>query len=198
MKSLLPFLLSLPFLSITTPGLPKAQTQIATFAGGCFWCMAPPFEKLKGVVTVVSGYTDGQGEDPTYEDYGDKGYTEGVQITYDPSVIAYTQLLDVFWKNINPTDPNGQFVDRGPHYRAGVFYHDEEQKKRAEKSKADLDKSGRFDKPIVTPILAYRNFYPAEDYHQDFHDKNPLRYKMYRMGSGRDSFLESIWGKKKR
>lgn len=173
----------------------KSKTETATFAGGCFWCMTPPFEKLSGVLKVVAGYTDGTGPNPTYEDYGDKGYTEGVQVIYDPSEITYAQLVDVFWRQINPTDPNGQFVDRGPHYRAGIFYHNAQQEKIAEKSREELNKSGRYDKPIVVPIKKYVNFVPAEDYHQDYYKKNPVHYEMYHMGSGRDQYLDGIWGK---
>ncbi len=138
-----------------------------------------------------------QGENPTYEDYGDKGYTEGVQVIYDPSKVTYAQLLDVFWKQINPTDPDGQFVDRGPHYRAAVFYHSLSQKKRAEKSRDDLDKSGRYDKPILVPIKKFTNFYAAEDYHQDFYKKNPVHYDLYHMNSGAcDEYLDKIWGQR--
>jgi peptide methionine sulfoxide reductase msrA/msrB len=192
------FVTSLALLLLTvTAGPAKTATQTATFAGGCFWCMTPPFEKLEGVIKVVSGYTDGKGANPTYEDYAEKGHTEGVQITYDPSKISYSKLLDVFWTQINPTDPDGQFVDRGPHYRAGIFYHDAEQKKLAEKSREALAKSGRFDKPIVIKIVKFTAFYAAEDYHQDFHKKNPLRYNFYRSHAGRDSFLDKVWGKGK-
>src|SRR5579863_503514 len=173
----------------------QAKTEIATFAGGCFWCMTPPFEKLEGVLKVTAGYTDGTGPNPTYDDYGDKGYTEGVQITYDPVKITYAQLVEVFWKQINPTDPNGQFVDRGPHYRAAIFYHNKAQKEVAEKSRDDLNKSGRYEKPIVVPIKKYGNFYAAEEYHQDFYKKNPLHYDIYHRNSGRDEYLDSIWGK---
>ncbi len=175
----------------------QPQTQSAVFAGGCFWCMTPPFEQLKGVLKVTAGYADGTGENPTYDDYAEKGFTEGVSITYDPSKITYAQLVDVFWKQINPTDPNGQFVDRGPQYRAAVFYLSEEQKKLAEKSKADLDKSGRYPQPIVVPVKKFINFYPAEDYHQDFYKKNPLHYNLYHSNSGRDEYLDSVWGKGK-
>ena len=173
------------------------KSGIATFAGGCFWCMTPPFEKLDGVLKVTAGYTDGKGDSPTYEDYGDKGYTEGVQITYNPMKITYSQLVDVFWKQINPTDPEGQFVDRGPHYRAGIFFHNEEQRKMAEKSKAELDKSGRYDKPIVIKIKKYVSFFPAEDYHQDYYKKNTIHYNLYHSASGRDQYLDKIWGKGK-
>ncbi len=173
----------------------KPRTETATFAGGCFWCMTPPFEKLDGVLKVIAGYTDGTGPNPTYEDYGDKGYTEGVQVLYDPSKITYAHLVDVFWKQINPTDPDGQFVDRGPHYRAGIFYHNAEQQKIAEKSREDLNKSGRYDKPVVVPIKKYVNFVPAEEYHQDYYKKNPFHYEMYHAGSGRDQYLDKVWGK---
>jgi len=173
----------------------KPKTETATFAGGCFWCMTPPFEKLDGVVKVIAGYTDGTGPNPTYEDYGDKGYTEGVQVIYDPSKITYAQLVDVFWRQINPTDPDGQFVDRGPHYRAGIFYHDAGQRKIAEKSREDLNRSGRYDKPVVVPIKKYVNFFPAEEYHQDYYKKNPFHYEMYHTGSGRDQYLDQVWGK---
>lgn len=174
--------------------LAKPKPQIATFAGGCFWCMTPPFEKLPGVLKVVAGYADGTGPNPTYDDYGDKGYTEGVQITYDPKKITYAQLVDVFWRQINPTDPNGQFVDRGPHYRAAIFYHSALQKEIAENSRQVLDKSGRYDKSIVVPIKPFSNFFPAEDYHQDFYKKNPEHYDLYHSHSGRDEYLDKIWG----
>jgi methionine-S-sulfoxide reductase len=172
-------------------------TDTVTFAGGCFWCMTPPFEKLDGVLKVVAGYADGKGADPTYEDYAEKGFTEGVQITYDPSKITYSDLLDVFWKQINPTDANGQFVDRGPQYRAAIFYNTETQRKLAERSKLALNKSGKYDGPIVTKIQPFTNFYPAEDYHQDYYKKNPFHYNMYHDHSGRNEYLDSIWGEGK-
>jgi peptide methionine sulfoxide reductase msrA/msrB len=181
-------------IGMTPSAYAKPKTETATFAGGCFWCMTPPFEKLEGVLKVTAGYTDGTGPNPTYEDYGDKGYTEGVQITYDSSKITYAQLVDVFWKQINPTDPNGQFVDRGPHYRAAIFYHNPRQKKLAEKSRGDLDKSGRYDNPIVVPIKKFVNFVAAEDYHQDFYKKNPMHYDLYHANSGRDEYLDKVWG----
>lgn len=176
-----------------------AQTKYekATFAGGCFWCMQPPFEKLKGVVEVVSGYTGGTGKNPTYEDYGAKGHIEAVQITYDPSIISYPRLLEVFWRQIDPIDPGGQFVDRGPQYGSAIFYHNEEQKNLAEKSKEEVAKSGRFDKPIVTGLIKETSFYKAEDYHQDYYKKNPIRYKYYRFNSGRDKYLEKVWNQDK-
>lgn len=174
----------------------SANTELekAIFAGGCFWCMQPPFEKLDGVVSVVSGYTGGTGTDPTYEDYAEKGDIEAIEVTYDPSKISYSQLLDVFWRQIDPTDSSGQFVDRGPQYRSAIFYNSEEQKRLAEKSKKELEKSGRFDKPIVTEILKASKFYKAEDYHQDYYKKNPIRYKFYRYNAGRDQYLDKIWG----
>jgi len=171
-----------------------AELEKAIFAGGCFWCMQPPFEKLDGVVSVVSGYTGGTGTDPTYEDYAEKGDIEAIEVTYDPAKISYSQLLSVFWRQINPTDAGGQFVDRGPQYRSAIFYNSEEQKQIAEKSKQELQKSGRFDKPIVTEILKASKFYKAEDYHQDYYKKNPIRYKFYRYSAGRDQYLEKIWG----
>lgn len=172
------------------------KTEKATFAGGCFWCMEPPFEKLDGVTEVISGYTGGKKVNPTYEEvsYGGTGHLESVQIIYDPSKITYSELLDVFWKQIDPTDPNGQFVDRGLQYRSAIFYHNDEQKSLAEKSKEELDKSGRYNKPIVTEIIQASTFYKAEDYHQDYYKKNPIRYKFYRYNSGRDQYLKKIWG----
>jgi len=167
----------------------------ATFAGGCFWCMEKPFEKLDGVVEVISGYTGGRTENPTYEEVssGRTGHLEAVQITYDPHTTTYPQLLDVFWKQIDPTDPDGQFVDRGPQYRTVIFYHSPEQEVLAQKSKNDLEQSGRFDKPIVTELTEATTFYEAEAYHQDYYRKNPLRYSFYRSRSGRDRFLDRAW-----
>jgi peptide methionine sulfoxide reductase msrA/msrB len=179
------------------PPAQAASTETATFAGGCFWCMTPPFEKLDGVLKVVAGYADGQGEDPTYEDYAEKGFTEGVQITYDPTKITYSDLVEVFWKQINPTDAEGQFVDRGPQYRAAIYYHNETQRKLAERSKKALGKTGKYDGPIVTKILPFKNFYAAEDYHQDYYKKNPFHYNMYHDHSGRNEYLDSIWGEGK-
>ncbi len=171
--------------------------SIATFAGGCFWCIEADFEKLSGVVKVLSGYTGGKKENPSYEEVssGTTGHIESVQVYYDPSKITYEELLDYFWNHIDPTDPGGQFVDRGSQYRSVIFYHDEEQKRLAEKSKEELSKSGRFDKPIVTEIIKFTKFYEAEEYHQDYFKKNPLRYKFYRYNSGRDQFLEKEGGK---
>jgi peptide methionine sulfoxide reductase msrA/msrB len=170
--------------------------KTATFAGGCFWCVESDFEKVDGVVEAVSGYTGGQESNPTYQEVsaGGTGHAEAVQVRYDPAKITYKQLLDVFWRHVDPTDAGGQFVDRGSQYRPAIFYHDEEQKRIAEESKAELEKSGRFSKPIVTEIVPLGEFYSAEEYHQDYYDKNPLRYKFYRRGSGRDQFLKRTWG----
>ncbi len=169
----------------------------ATFAGGCFWCTEADFEKLSGVVKVVSGYTGGHKENPTYAEVssGKTGHVEAVQVYYDPSKISYEELLDTLWKHIDPSDGGGQFVDRGPQYRSAIFYHDEEQKRLAEKSKEAFEKSGRFKKPIVTEILQFTKFYEAEEYHQDYYKNHSLRYSFYRHGSGRDQFLEKVWGK---
>jgi len=172
------------------------NAQVATFAGGCFWCMEPPFEKLDGVISVVSGYTGGKEQNPSYTEVssGRTGHRESVEIRYVPSRISYRQLLDVFWRSMDPTDAGGQFADRGRQYETAIFYHDEEQRRIAEESKAELEKSGRFDKPIVTPILPASEFWPAEDYHQDYYKKNPGHYHAYRVGSGREGFLERVWG----
>lgn len=168
----------------------------AIFAGGCFWCMESPFEKLDGVSEVISGYTDGHLENPTYKQVsaGGSGHTEAVEVRFDPQKISYEKLLNVFWMNIDPTDAAGQFVDRGTQYRSGIYPLNEEQRLTAEASKQKLAQSGRFDKPIVTEIVPASTFYPAEDYHQDYYKKNPLRYKYYRYGSGRDQFLDKVWG----
>jgi len=167
----------------------------ATFAGGCFWCMTPPFKKLDGVKEVVAGYTGGTKDKPTYEEVssGRTGHLEAVEVIYDPAKITYDQLLDVFWKSIDPTDPGGQFADRGSQYLTAVFYHNDAQKRLAEKSKERLGASGKFSKPIATAILPAKPFYKAEDYHQDYDQKNPVRYKLYKSGSGREQFLEKTW-----
>jgi len=174
-----------------------ASTSRAIFAGGCFWCMEAPFEKLDGVSEVISGYTGGAMLNPTYQEVsaGGTGHTEAVEIHYDPQLVSYEKLLEVFWRQIDPTDADGQFVDRGTQYRSGIFYLNLEQKQLAEISKQQLGKSGRFNKPIVTEITAAGKFYPAEEYHQDYHSKNPIRYWYYRGGSGRDDYLDKVWGK---
>ena len=173
----------------------NANMATALFAGGCFWCMEPPFKKLPGVVAVISGYTGGPEVNPTYQEVsaGRTGHTEAIQVIYDPKVVDYNTLLDTFWANIDPTDGGGQFVDRGRHYRSGIFYLNDEQRRLAESSKEKLAAAGPFKKPIVTEITAAGPFYPAEDYHQDYYKTNPLRYNHYRWGSGRDDFLESTW-----
>lgn len=181
-----------------SPAVSANKLETAIFAGGCFWCMEPPFEKLNGVKGVDPGYTGGTKENPTYEEVsaGGTGHVEAVQILYDPTRITYAELLDVFWRQIDPTDPGGQFVDRGSQYRSAVFYLNQEQKQLAEKSKRELAKSGRFAKPLVTEILPAARFYRAEGYHQDYYKKNPIRYKFYRFNSGRDQLLKKIWGGK--
>ena len=159
----------------------------ATFAGGCFWCMEPPFEKKEGVLEALSGYTGGKTDNPTYEEVssGITGHYEAIQVTYDPSKVSYECLLDTFWRNIDPTDGGGQFVDRGTQYRSAIFYHSEEQRRLAEESKKRLAASGRFQKSIATAILPFQRFYPAEDYHQDYYKKSTDRYQAYRIRSGR-------------
>lgn len=172
---------------------------IATFAGGCFWCTESDFEKVPGVVEAISGYTGGDKMNPTYEEVsaGGTGHVEAVQVIYDPKKVSYKELLDYFWRHVDPTDAGGQFVDRGSQYRSVIFYHNEEQKRLAEESKTALAKSGRFHKPIVTAIVPFTKFYKAEDYHQDYYKKNPVRYKFYRWHSGRDQFLKKAWGDEK-
>jgi peptide methionine sulfoxide reductase msrA/msrB len=173
-----------------------AGIKEATFAGGCFWCTEADFEKVPGVVRVVSGYTGGTVPNPTYKQVcsGKTGHIEAVEVYYDPSKATYESLLEIFWTRVDPTDASGQFADRGPQYRSAIFYHDEKQRLLAEQSKAALSTSGIFDKPIVTEIRKFETFYPAEDYHQDYSKTCSIQYQMYRMGSGRDSFLKSIWG----
>jgi peptide methionine sulfoxide reductase msrA/msrB len=172
----------------------QKNLQTATFAGGCFWCVESDFEKLPGVVEAVSGYTGGQGDNPTYENYGPKGYVEAVQVVYDPAKVSYSELLDYFWRHIDPTDAGGQFVDRGAQYRSAIFYQNAAQQQLAEASKQALEKSKRFAKPIVTEILPLSKFFPAEDYHQNYYKTHTLKYKYYRWNSGRDQFLQKVWG----
>lgn len=175
--------------------LKNLNLQTATFAGGCFWCTESDFEKLDGVVDVVSGYTGGQRENPSYKDVsaGITGHIEAIQVRYDPDKVSYADLLDHFWRHVDPTDEGGQFVDRGSQYLTAIFYHNDEQKQLAESSKAVLAQSGKFERPIVTEIRPLTTFYPAEDYHQDYYKKNPVRYKTYRFYSGRDQFLKQAW-----
>ncbi|VAX31868.1 Peptide-methionine (S)-S-oxide reductase MsrA [hydrothermal vent metagenome] len=173
-------------------------TEIATFAGGCFWCMESPFEEHEGVIDVISGYTGGPEVDPRYEEVasGNTGHFEAIQITYNPEKISYESLLDLFWRQIDPTDAGGSFVDRGPHYRSAIFYHNPQQKNQALSSKEKGDASKRYEQPIVTEIKEAGPFYTAEDYHQDFYKKNPSHYQRYRSGSGRDRYLNEIWSDK--
>lgn len=171
------------------------KVKIATFAGGCFWCTESDFEKVNGVYEVISGYTGGHEIDPSYEDVsrGSTGHTEAIQVHYDPDIVTYKELLEVFWRHINPTDAGGQFVDRGSQYRSEIFYHDDDQKNKALASKKALGESMVFDKPIVTSITKFEKFYMAEEYHQDYYKKSSHRYKYYRNGSGRDRFLKKVW-----
>jgi peptide methionine sulfoxide reductase msrA/msrB len=185
--------------AMNTVAWAENKLEKAVFAGGCFWCMEHPFEKIDGVKEVISGYTGGQKENPTYKEVsaGTTGHAEAVEVTYDPLRVSYEELLEVFWRQIDPTDAGGQFADRGTQYRTSIFYFTEEQKSLAEKSKEELAKSGRFSKPLVTEVLPAGKFYRAEDYHQDYYRKNPIRYKIYRYGSGRDKFLNKLWGGEK-
>jgi len=171
-----------------------ANTKLATFAGGCFWCMEEPFEERDGVFEAISGFTGGD-EPATYKEVskGTTKHVEAVEITYDPTKITYKELLDIFWRQVNPTDSGGQFIDRGFQYTTAIFYHDEEQKELAEQSLKEINASGRYEAPIVTRIVPAKEFYPAEEYHQDYAKKNPIRYNYYRSGSGRDDFLDKTW-----
>ncbi len=191
--------LSLLIFSTAWSAEKEAKTEVATFAGGCFWCMEPPFEKLQGVQSAVSGYMGGKLKNPTYKQVssGTTGHLEVVQVTFNPSQVSYQDLLQVFWRNVNPTDSGGQFVDRGEQYTTAIFYHNKSQQKVAEKSKKDLDKSKRFKKPIVTPVRKAEDFYAAEEYHQDFYKNSILKYKYYRYRSGRDDFIDQTWGSEK-
>jgi len=173
------------------------QYKTATFAGGCFWCMQPPFDTLEGVVSTEVGYTGGEVENPTYEEVclGDTGHYEAIRVTYDPELVSYEKLLETFWHNIDPTQSNGQFADRGPQYLTAIFYHDDAQKREAEASKAALQVSGKFDRPIATEILSAKTFYPAEGYHQKYYQKSSSHYQMYKQGSGRAGFIEKVWKK---
>ncbi len=180
------------------PTLPSASSSlsIATFAGGCFWCIESDFEKISGVHQAISGFSGGDVSNPSYKlvSAGGTGHVEAVQVYYDSKIISYDDLLQAFWRQIDPTDNQGQFVDRGKHYRPVIFYHDKNQQTSAELSKQNLQASGRYDKPIGIEITPFKTFYSAEDYHQDYYKKNPIRYKYYRYNSGRDQFLANIWG----
>jgi peptide-methionine (S)-S-oxide reductase len=172
------------------------KLEKATFAGGCFWCMEPPFDELEGVISTTSGYAGGRKQNPTYEEVssGNTGHTESVQVVFDPAKVSFSTLLEVFWRNIDPTTPDRQFCDIGSQYRTAIFYHSEEQKRLAEAAKKAVEQSGRLRRPVVTEIVPASEFYPAEEYHQDYYKKNPLRYKFYRYNCGRDQLLEEIWG----
>ncbi len=179
------------------PAAPPGMA-VATFAGGCFWCMQPPFDSLPGVVATYAGYTGGRTANPTYEEVssGATGHAESVEVIYDPKQVSYEKLLDVFWTNIDPTVKDRQFCDGGTQYRTAIFYHDEAQRKAAEASKAALERNKPFKGPIVTPIEMAGPFYLAEDYHQEYYQKNPLRYRLYRGGCGRDARLKELWGER--
>ena len=185
-------------LLFVVPTLASAQSAKATFAGGCFWCMEPPFDELAGVISTTSGYIAGKTKNPTYEQVssGSTGHAEALQVVYDPKKITYEKLLEVFWRNIDPLAANGQFCDLGSQYRSGIFYHDGNQKSAAEKSKKSIQ--SRFKQPVATEITAATVFYPAEDYHQDYYKKNPVRYKLYSHGCGRAQRLEEVWGAAKK
>ncbi|MCK5002164.1 MAG: peptide-methionine (S)-S-oxide reductase MsrA [Gammaproteobacteria bacterium] len=190
---------------VNTPGIYAAEDTAkdspatATFAGGCFWCMEPPFDKLNGVLSTTSGYTDGQKINPGYKEVsaGGTGHTEAIQIKYDPSIISYKKLLTVFWKNIDPTTKDAQFCDHGSQYRSGIYYHNEAQRKAAEASLKVLQQDKPFKQAIVTELDRASTFYPAEEYHQDYYQKNPIRYKYYRYSCGRDQRLEQLWREKR-
>ncbi|MBW3660487.1 MAG: peptide-methionine (S)-S-oxide reductase MsrA [Gemmatimonadetes bacterium] len=184
-----------PVPSPADPSLPDTLAA-ATFAGGCFWCVEEAFDAVEGVVSTTSGYTGGRVEDPTYEQVsaGGTGHAETVRIVYDPDLVTYERLLEVFWRNVDPTDPGGQFCDRGDSYRSAIFVHDAGQRRLAEASKRRLEQTRPFDEPIVTPIVDAGPFWPAEEYHQDYHRRNPIRYKLYKWNCGRERRLDEVWG----
>ncbi len=183
--------LVLPLAAQTT-----GDTATATFAGGCFWCMEGPFDELEGVISTTSGYTGGHQAHPTYEQVsaGSTGHTEAVQVVYDPALVSYERLLDIFWKNVDPLDAGGQFCDRGSQYRTGIFYHTDEQRQQAEASEQALERKGTLPGKIVTEITEASAYYPAEEYHQDYYQRNPVRYNFYRFSCGRDRRLVELWG----
>lgn len=178
--------------------VPPDGAEFATFAGGCFWCMEPPYDTLDGVISTTTGYIGGNKDEPTYKEVsrGDTGHAEVVQVVFDPKKISYATLLKVFWRNVDPTTPDRQFCDSGSQYRTGIFYYGEEQKRLADASKESLGRKKPFPAPVVTEIVVAGKFYPAEDYHQDYYKKNPLRYKFYRFNCGRDQRLKELWGDK--
>ncbi len=192
---LLVFVLALPEQTLAESRMLKTETAI--FAGGCFWCTESDFDKVKGVVATTSGYIGGHKNNPTYKEVsaGSTGHAEAVKIEYDPQRVSYAELLRVFWRNIDPTTPDAQFCDHGSQYRSAIFYLNDEQKRLALASKSIVEINKPFKTPIVTGIVPASMFYPAEDYHQDYHHRNPVRYKYYRWGCGRDARLEALWGK---
>jgi len=194
----LPYLLSAAAVAsgATLAAEEPPATAIATFAGGCFWCMEPVFDAFDGVISTTSGYTGGTLPNPTYEEVssGSTGHAEAIQVRYDPARVSYDRLLEVYWRNIDPTVSNRQFCDRGTQYRTAIFYHDEAQRLAAERSRAELERSGAIAVAIATDIVAAGTFYPAEDYHQDYYRKNPVRYQRYHDACGRDERLEELWG----
>lgn len=203
MKRLLLLALSLfimPALAANQTNIPSPDqhNEIAIFAGGCFWCMEPPFDKIDGVLSTTSGYTSGHKENPTYKEVsaGTTGHTEAIQIVFDPNKISYAELLEVFWKNIDPVAVDRQFCDRGTQYRSGIYYRDTAQEQAARQSLQQLEQNKPFEGEITTEIVAATKFYPAEEYHQDYYIKNPLRYKYYRYSCGRDKRLSELWGEK--
>lgn len=187
------YLIASIFLGVLTVNAENTKTELATFAGGCFWCMQSEFDEVPGVIRSTVGYTGGHVKNPTYEQVssGTTGHLESMEVEFDPSKLAYEKLLEIFWDNVDPTDPGGQFVDRGTEYKTAIFYHGEAQRAAADKSKEELAKRRKYTKPIATEIRAAEEFYPAEDYHQQYYKKNPTRYHMYRVGSGRDAALRA-------
>jgi peptide-methionine (S)-S-oxide reductase len=185
--------------AVEKPSAAAPDFAVATFAGGCFWCMEPPFDHVDGVISTTSGYTGGKVVDPSYEQVSDggTGHAEAVQVRFDPRKVSYSKLLEIFWRNVDPVTPNRQFCDGGSQYRSAIFYHDAEQRRLALASRQAIVDSKRFDRPIVTEITPASAFYPAEDYHQDYYVKNPVRYKYYRWNCGRDQRLEQLWGNQK-
>jgi methionine-S-sulfoxide reductase len=190
----MPIFLSFFLFGSASGGASSGKEERAIFAGGCFWCMQPPFDKTNGVIATYAGYTGGNKENPTYEEVsaGGTGHRESVEVVYDPSKVSYAKLLDIFWHNIDPLDPQGQFCDKGDQYRSAIFYTSDEQKRLAEASKEELIRSGKFDK-IYTDILPAKTFYRAEEYHQEYSKKNPIRYRFYRANCGRDKRLKQVW-----
>jgi len=198
MKHYRPCIFLIGAVLLTSLPLHAQPTQTALFAGGCFWCIESDFDKVPGVISTTSGYSGGHQKNPTYEEVsaGKTGHAEVVQIVYDPGKVSYAQLLEHFWRSIDPTTADGQFCDHGSQYHSAIFYLNEEQKHLAQTSKAALEKNKPFKEPIVTPITIATTFYPAEEYHQDFHSRNPVRYNYYRWNCGRDQRLEKLWGVK--